>query len=323
MSTEDQGNSELDAHGAAAAFDALLTGSEGGEQQAGGEQSGEETEEQAAERIAAEAANEEAKPDEEQAVEPPKFTIKVDGKDVELTADEMAEAYKGQLRQADYTKKTMEAAEQRKAAEAEVAKARQERETYATKLETFANQANYEVQAIAAQLTEELLQSDPVEYLRLQHIVQRRQVELGQAQQELQKVNDQRNTEKAESERRYLAEQHEQLLAKLPEWKDPAKAKAEVAKIKEYLGQQGFDERESDFTDHRNVILARKAMQFDALMAKAKEATKKVSALPTKVERPGNAESAPKATDGRTAAMKRLSQTGSVSDAAAIFAQFV
>jgi hypothetical protein len=323
MSTEDQGNSELDAHGAAAAFDALLGGSEGAEQQ-GEQRAGEETEEQAAERIAAEAASDEAKPEDEQAAEPQKFTIKVDGKDVELTADEMAEAYKGQLRQADYTKKTMEAAEQRKAAEAEVAKARQERETYAQKLETFANQANYEVQAIAAQLTEELLQSDPVEYLRLQHIVQRRQVELGQAQQELQKVNDQRNTEKAESERRYLAEQHEQLLAKLPEWKDPAKAKTEVAKIKEYLGQQGFDERESDFTDHRNVILARKAMQYDALMAKAKDAAKKVSALPTKVERPGNAESAPKATDGRTRAMKQMEASGgSLSAAAGVFAQLI
>src|SRR5437763_12919210 len=63
--------------------------------------------------------------------EPAKFTVKVDGKDVELTEAEIADAYKNGLRQADYTRKTMEAADQRKAAEAEASKAREERTKYA------------------------------------------------------------------------------------------------------------------------------------------------------------------------------------------------
>src|SRR5688572_20722414 len=58
-------------------------------------------------------------------------TVLVDGKPVELTKAQIAEAHKGSLRQADYTKKTQEVAEQRKAAEAETAKAREERARYA------------------------------------------------------------------------------------------------------------------------------------------------------------------------------------------------
>lgn len=317
----------LDAAGAASAFESLLGGEPDGGQQAapgandGAGAAGAETDEQAAERLVREEAEAAGKPEGDGTGEPQAITIKVDGKDVTLTPAEMAEHVKNGMRQQDYTQKTMVLAEQRKAADTEAAQARAQRDQYAAKLEGFANHANYELHALSEQLTDELLQTDPVEYLTKQRTLQTRQAELVQAQQELQQINGQRQKEQADALKSHLDQQREQLLAKLPDWKDSAKADAESAQIKKYLAGEGFAAEEMSFTDHRAIVLARKAMLFDSLMERAKGAVKKVSTLPPKVERPGNAETQPRMGDGRTAAMKRLGTTGSINDAAAAFAQ--
>ncbi|SDC65837.1 hypothetical protein SAMN05428966_10257 [Massilia sp. PDC64] len=249
--------------------------------------------------------------------QPKKFTIDVDGKPVELTEAEMAEHVKNGMRQADYSRKTAEVAEQRRAAEAQQAEARAQRDQYAAKLDAFSQQTNYEVNALRAQLTDELLQSDPLSYMQIQRTADQRQAQLQQAQQALQQINEQRTQEKAEADRHHAMDQREKLLAKVPEWKDEAKAKAEVSQLKEYLVQQGYEPGEADFTDHRSVILARKAMQYDALMARAKATQTKVAAAPPKVART----SAPvPANDGRPTSVRRFEQTGSRDDAAAAFA---
>jgi hypothetical protein len=278
-------------------------------------QAGAESQEDAAARLVAEDAANAQQTDQPQddgaaadaaaAAETDKFTIKVDGKDVTLTADEMAEHVKNGMRQADYSRKTAEVAEQRKAVEAQQAEARTQRDQYAAKLDTFSQQANYEVNALRAQLTDELLQSDPLSYMQIQRTADQRQAQLQQAQQAMQQITEQRAQEKTEADRQNIAHQQEQLLAKVPEWKDPAKAKAEVAKLQEYLTQQGYEPGEADFADHRSVVLARKAMQYDALMARAKVAR---TAAPI----PAN--------DGRSTAVRRFEQTGSRDDAAAAFA---
>jgi hypothetical protein len=283
-----------------------------------------ESQEDAAARLAAEDAaaeagkNEQTEADPSAAAEPQKFTIEVDGKPVELTKAEIAEHYKAGLRQADYTKKTTEVAEQRKAAEVHQAEARAQRDQYASKLDQFTNQANYELTALRSQLTSELLQSDPVAYLQIQRTAEERQAQLQQASRELEQITGQRQAEQAEALKSHMAQQQEQLLAKLPEWKDSAKAEAEAAKIKQYLAAEGFKPEEMSFTDHRGILLARKAMQYDALMARAKETQTKVAAAPPKVARTGTPVTSP--TDGRTAAMRELTATGSRDAAAKVFA---
>lgn len=52
-----------------------------------------------------------------------KITIPVGGKVVKLTKEEIAEAYQGQMRQQDYTKKTSELAANRKARDMAIARA--------------------------------------------------------------------------------------------------------------------------------------------------------------------------------------------------------
>jgi hypothetical protein len=268
----------------------------------------------------------------EKDVEPPEpveegddapFTIEVDGKQVTLTKEQIAEAYKNGLRQSDYTQKTMALAEQRKAAEAEAQKAFEERQTYATSLQKMAAQLEGAIQQQEKIDWNALLDSDPVEFLKQKHLYDQRQVALQKNQQEMTVLSRRAQAEQTQAHQSHLRTQQDELLAKLPEWKDESKAKSERESLKTYLQEQGYEPKDIDaISDHKAVILSRKAMLYDQMMAKASAAAKKVQNLPTKVERPGvSTERNP--LDGRMKAMKRLEGSGSVEDAAALFSSLL
>jgi hypothetical protein len=288
----------------------------------------EESPEAAAERLLADEAasanqnNAEEGEQEQSNAEPDTFTIDVDGKSVQMTKAEIAEHYKNGLRQKDYTQKTMEAAEERKAATAERQKAQAERDNYAQQLNNFAITSETILAEQAKALTEELLRSDPVEYMALERTFRERQANLAKAQAELQRIDGERQQEHESAAREYQAKQLEQLHAKLPEWKDPAKAKEESSKIKDYLKTQEFSDQDiGALGDHRLVLMARKAMQYDALLERAKATKTVVAKAPAKVERPGTTQI--KATDGRTSAMRNLAKTGSREAGAKAFEAFL
>lgn len=265
-----------------------------------------------------------AEPSEEEANEEgaKTFTIVVDGKEVTLTESELADAYKNGLRQSDYTKKTMEAAEERKAAQAERQQAMQERQAYAQRLQETQVILQNALQEQSQINWQELLDNDPVEYLKQQRIYQDRYSALQQAQQEQAVLYQQAQQEQARNVQRYLSEQQQELLAKLPDWKDDAKAKSEKAAIRDYLKTNNFaDEEIGQVQDHRHVLIARKAMLYDQMMAKAQAAAKKVQNVPTKVERPSTGTSPN--LDKRGASFQRLSRTGSIEDGAAVFASIL
>lgn len=287
-------------------------------------------EEQSAEALEAEALAELTKVKEAEASEQDesadadgeKVTIEVDGKTLELSKAELADAYKNGLRQADYTQKTMAAAEARKAAEAETSKAQQERQTYATNLQKMALQLEGALEQQQKIDWDALISADPVEAMRQQHLLQKRQAALNETVQQLQAIDAQTKAEQAQQMQSYRQEQQKELLAKLPEWKDEAKATAEKAALKTYLKNQGFDDAAiGNISDHRAVLLGRKAMLYDQMMSKATAAAKKVQALPQKVVRPGVGDTPH--LDGRSAAMQRLGRTGRVEDAAAAIAHLL
>ena len=300
----------LDTNEAGALFSSLMSGESL-------EKETPDTPEEAAEKLVIEeSGSEEDQPEE---VVSERIPVEVDGKVVELTKAEIADAYKNGLRQADYTKKTMEAADARKTAEAESTAARTERQEYAQKLNVYAVQLQGALQEQSQINWQQLLDSDPVEYLKQERIFNQRQAALQQAQQEQGRIYQQQQAEQAESVKTFLSNQQQELLAKLPEWKNADKQKADITAIKEYLVSMGFDAAElNNVVDHRNVLAYRKAMMYDALIARASAATKKVATLPAKVERPGTAAVA---SDGRGDAMKRLAKSGSVDDAAALFSR--
>ena len=260
-----------------------------------------------------------AEPQEAEQQDEPTYTVTIDGKEVEVPLSELKNGYQ---RQSDYTRKTMEAAELRKQAEAETMRAHQERQAYAANLQRMQVQLEGALQEQQQIDWQKLLESDPVEYLKQQHLFQQRQAAY---QQNLAHQNQLMAMAKAEQEQakaRTLEEQRQALMTKLPEWKDESKRKAETESLKQYLTQEGYSDNDvASITDARAVILARKAMLYDQMISKASAAAKKVQNLPQKVERSGTGES--HNLDRRGAAFQKLSKTGRIEDAAAVFASLI
>ena len=251
---------------------------------------------------------------------PEMVKIDIDGYEIEIPKDKAEKLAAERLMQADYTKKTMAAADERKAATAETQKAQQERATYAQNLQAMQIRLEGALQEQSKAVDwEQLLNSDPVEYLRQQHLVQSRQAALQQNYAEQQRVQTAIQADRQTALESHLVEQQRIIAAKLPEWKDEHKATAEKTAIRDYLINQGFEAAElSNVTDARSVLMARKAMLYDQMVGKAAAAAKKVATLPNKAERPGGGES--QNLDRRDAAFQRLSKSGRVEDAASLIA---
>jgi hypothetical protein len=256
------------------------------------------------------------KPDEElEPVEAKTYKVKVDGKEIEVAEDELL---KGYSRNQDYTKKTMELAAERRQAQEAVAQVAQERAQYQAQLQQLTQALGQQMQQ--APDWEKLLETDPVEYLKQQHLYQQRYAAYQQAQQELARNEQLTQAQKAQALQQQLSMEQEQLLANLPTWKDEAKATAEKQAIAKHLVDRGYTkEQVAQLTDHKTVILAREAMLYRQMMAKAKDTVKTVEKLPPRMEKPGVS----RPQDGRTADMQALRKSGKTEDAAALFAKML
>ena len=110
-------------------------------------------------------------------------TVKVDGKEQEVT---LREALNGYSRTADYSRKTMELAEQRKAMQAEFQAVQEERQQYAQLLTALSGQ----LQSLqpAEPDWETLYREDPLEYVRQKDLYRERQEKLVAAHSEMQRI---------------------------------------------------------------------------------------------------------------------------------------
>jgi hypothetical protein len=251
--------------------------------------------------------------------EDPLVTVKIDGKEVEIPLSELKNGYQ---RQADYTRKTMEVSAERKEADAQKQAAVQERQTYAQNLQRMQAQIEGALQEQQGINWQNLLETDPQQYLQQKHLLEQRQAALQQNYAAQKQVGEQMQAEQAQRFQDHLKAQQEEILAKLPEWKDEAKAKAEKTAIRDYLLAQGFEEQNvNSVADAKAVLMARKAMLYDQMISKAQAAQKKVAAAPPKVERPGTG--ANPGLDKRSSSFQKLAKSGRVEDAAAVFASFL
>lgn len=254
--------------------------------------------------------------DEEQQ-QPPTYRVKVDGEEVEVTLDELQ---KGYSRTQDYTRKTQALAEQRKAAEAELEQARQERAYYAQMIEAMQSQL--------AQQNDEpdwdaLYQENPMEWVRQRELWRDKHERvriLAARQQQLQAVQAQEAERYRQAK---LAEEAQKLVEVIPEWKDSKKAAEERGKLVEAAMRMGFSEAELNMVDdHRALVLLRKAALYDELMGK-KGQIKPVPASGPKIAKPGSATTKPSKKSDAARAQERLAKTGSIKDAAAAFDAFI
>ena len=256
----------------------------------------------------AEEQSEESEESEEQD-QPQTFTVKVDGKEVAVTLDELQ---KGYSRTQDYTRKTQQIAEVRKQVEQETQAIRAEREQYAQLLGAL--QAQLQTSEPQVDL-ERLYHEDPIEWVRQKEVLRERQEKAYAIQAEQQRLSMLSQQEQQRIMEAHLEDQRDALLAALPEWRDPKKAKADKALVMESAKSVGFtDDDLKSVYDHRLVLLLRKAAMYDQMVSK-RQGIKPVVNNGPRPAKPGAAGRVSTTTES-TRAKQRLAKTGRVDDAA-------
>lgn len=217
--------------------------------------------------------------------------VKVAGEEVEVPYSELIRGYQ---RNGDYLRKTTEiAAERRQVQELADATAKVS-EAYAQNLE-----------ALLMSYQEKMA---PEERAR----IEREYVSVREAQAADQEAQLSRTLE-SEAQR---------LLEAIPEWKDPKVASADKKALREYAEGYGYTADDlASITDHRLMVIVRKAQQFDRMMGKAaKDLPAKIKAAP-RVLQPGTRDvHTPSPAGARRKAFAEASaqsaRTGRVTDAA-------
>ena len=252
--------------------------------------------------------------DTEEQEQPQVFSVKVDGKEVEVTLDELQ---KGYSRTQDYTRKTQQIAEVRKQTEVELQAVRAEREQYAQLLSALESQ----VQQVAQPNIDwdRLYQEDPIEWVRQREVMRDNQEKAAAIQSEQQRLSQLSQQEQAQFMQQRLQHEQEALLAAIPDWKDAKKAQAEKALLVEFGQKIGFTPDElKNVVDHRAVLMLRKAALYDQMMSKRGNIKPVVNNGP-RPAKPGAAGRVSNTTEA-VRAQQRVAKTGRVDDAAnAIF----
>jgi len=236
------------------------------------------------------------------------YTVKIDGEEKDVSADELVKSY--QLEQAAQ-KRMQEAAEIRKNSEAELAALAQQREKYEQALEGIEARLNT-VQEQPKEYWDKLYEEDPLEWAKQRDAYRDRKDNLAKVQAERARVQQEQQEQQMQQHQQYLVEQQERLLERIPEWRDESIAAKEKQAVISYAQSIGFSEQElATASDSRAIEALRKAYLYDELMAKKPVAQKKVKKAP-KVVKSGTPKTKKQVSANRNKqALERLSKTGS------------
>jgi len=259
---------------------------------------------------------------EEAQEEEAKYEIKVNGKPVEVTLDELMSGYQ---RDSDYRRKTMELADERRLLEEEVNKAKSEsdavaklRQDYATRLSEIENSMKPDANIDWAKLYE----TDPDEYHRKKIEVENKSKALETIKAERQRAIQEQQQEQTKVFNQYLEQQKKLLADKEPEYVDPVKGEGLRKDMTSYLKKEGYSDQELNMmVDHRSFVIAKKAMLYDKMM-NSKVSAKQSKPVP-KMVRSGTTKTINKDSQQSKSLKSRLKQTGSMRDAANVLKQFL
>jgi len=247
--------------------------------------------------------------------EEPYYSVTVDGTDLSVNLEELIQGYQ---RNADYTRKTQELAQERNQSSEFVERSKKDVEAKLQKLDQLNNAAQAQLQQEYAEVDfEKLYDEDPVEAARLEHKMRRKHEQLAQVQQQTQELQSQEFN-------KYLGEQQKLLSQKIPEFMDEQKGPRFKQQMRDYLGNIGFNDTEiNSVYDHRYVMLVKDAMSYRNLQ-KAKPGIKKKVANAPKVVKGGVAKSKGQAdAEAKRQQLSKLRKTGQVRDAAKFFRNLV
>jgi len=247
-----------------------------------------------------------------------KYTIKVDGEELEVGIEELKNGYQ---RQADYTRKSQALAEQRKETEqiqSERQKLEQERQMYANGLQMLQEQQSSKLQEFENVDWTALKTEDPYQYMLKKDEYRDAQEKVQNVQQQQMLIQQEQAEEAQKARAHFVQQEYNRLVEALPEWNDQ---ESTIKKdVQEYAKSVGFlPEEINQLADHRSVLVIKKAMEYDKLTTKVAPKKKAVKKVP-KVQKSGRGNSKE---DAATEAIKkkraRLQKSGKQQDAASVF----
>ena len=317
MDTNPQGSAKTVGQ-AAEAFYGLMGGNEEAQAQPEPQEIIEETIEQTEIQEDLEDESEEyEEPEEEQT---PTYRVKVGKEEVDVPLDELL---KGYSRTADYTKKTQEVAEARKAVESErqkIEEASRLRDQYAERLGVIEQMLS---QTDKAEDLSALKETDPIGYAVRVAEQSEREKQLAAVRAERQRLAQSQQAEQSERLKAHLASEAAKLRDAIPEMTDEVKGEVVKRDIRDFAKSIGFSDQElAQVYDSRAVLTLYKAMQYDKLQKGKSDLTKKVNQAP-RMLKPGT--STPEAKDSEQLKKMRqqLKKSGKKDDAARLFERFI
>lgn len=242
-------------------------------------------------------------------------TVKIDGKTTKIKLRDLTDGY---LRQSDYSRKTQQLAEERKAHEGELASARTERENYRVMLGHLRQQMD----SLIPQEPnwEALLQTQGTDaFLRTRIAWDQAQKNRAQIEQQYQALSEQKEAEDQAAFQKALESEHGRMIEAIPEWKDQKVMKKERDQMVEWARRNGFSDSDIDqVTDHRAVHVLRLAWLGDKMLRAKQSIRPAPEPEEIKPARPLSPSVRSQAT-GLEAAKKRQAQSGSDEDTTALF----
>jgi len=286
-------------------------------QEAQPEEAEEVEEPEEAEEVEAEAAEEE--PAEEHLSY--HLPLGENGEEIEVDAGELKNYV---LRQADYTKKTQQLAEQRK-------QLAEERNSIRA-VQKLANDLQKQFQAArktkdlqpSAEYWDQLKLNNPTQYLIERQEFQERRQERAVNERKLLHLKNQMEQQRHLEYQEQLNNEQQRLLTAIPEWAENEElATKEKAALRLYGVDQGYSENElEEVIDSRAISILRKSYLWDQLQAKRGTLKKKALEMPASSGASVQVNKPRRHTE-LTKAKQRLAQTNTRTDAAAAFQQLL
>lgn len=245
-------------------------------------------------------------------------TRKVNGEEEVVT---LAELQAGNQREADYTRKTMEHAENvrqwEQARQAQEQAVAQQYQNAVGMAETMQQQLLQEYQAVN---WAELESVDPGQAALQRQKYQEQFNHLQQVQQNATNALQQQALYHQQQEHQrwaeYVAEQAKRLPTVIPEWSSEDVATREKREIAEYLLANGIDQQRIDSIGQaEQLAIARKAMLWDRSQAKGKAVTQRVKKLPKLAKSGKKLSKGEQSQSKRREALKRFRKSGRMRDA--------
>lgn len=239
------------------------------------------------------------------------FTVKVDGSEQQVTLDDLKRSYSGQA----YIQKGMQ----------ETAAVKKEAETVYNALLEERQKTNALLQQLEGGQyipppvppDRALFDKDPIGYMGAKADYDEQLQAWGMQQQAIKEAQEAQSSQMQAAMQVHLRDEMQKLVDIVPDFADAEKA----GKIKEDLVRYGTSEGFSadelgGLTDHRHILVLRKAMLYDQLTSKKEAVTKKAEKAKPFVKAGAKKSSQTSTAKKRQTAVARMKKSGTVDDVA-------